>query len=325
MKQNIKKIKMGRKFSLSYDEYTSLRHRRYIGFNLHENECKKTYKTGLIRTYGSCPAENLTQNIKVHLNSFGVCMERDVVGSTQDGAAINKKLMQLTDIVDQLCFNHAIHLGVCDTLYKKNKDINVPAPKETDSDSEEDEHGIYNDNFSFESVNNEINVVYPKILINVRKVVKFIKMSSVRNQIFQKKVTEEFGKEIELHLDVCHRWNSLFSMTAPLLKTKKCLFQTSTELNALGVINKLDFESLASLHAVLEPAKLAVEFLSREDATFSTADTVLKFILSKLFAMNTEIASLLHSNLKKRIDKRINGNVMQLLKCLKVAPSVVPL
>ena len=35
-------------------------------------------------------------------------------------AAINKKLMQLTDIVDQFCFNHAIHLAVCDTLYKKN-------------------------------------------------------------------------------------------------------------------------------------------------------------------------------------------------------------
>ena len=64
-------------------------------------------------------------------------------------------------------------------------------------------------------------------------------MLSVCNQIFQKKVTEEFGKEIELHLDVCHCWNSIFSMTEPLLKTKKCLFLTHTELNALDVINKL--------------------------------------------------------------------------------------
>ena len=44
----------------------------------------------------------------------------------------------------------------------------------------------------------------------------------------------------------------IFSMAEPLLKTKKCLFQTFTELNALDVINKLDFESLASLHAALE-------------------------------------------------------------------------
>ena len=51
-------------------------------------------------------------------------------------------------------------------------------------------------------------------------------------------------------------------MTEPLTKIKKCLFQTFTELNALDVINKLDFESLASLHAALEPAKLAMEFLS---------------------------------------------------------------
>ena len=89
------------------------------------------------------------------------------------------------------------------------------------------------------------------------------------------------------------------------------------------MINKLDFESLASLHAALEPAKLAVEFLSREDATLSTVDTVLEFMLVKLFAMNTEIASLLDSNLNKRVDEKINENVMQLLRCLK-DPSVVP-
>ena len=118
------------------------------------------------------------------------------MGSTQDGAAINKKLMELMDIVDQFCFNHTIHLGVCDTFYKKNKVTNVPIAKETDSDSEEDEHGIYDDNFRFESVKVEINVDYPEILMNAQKVEKFIKMSSVRNQIFQKKVTEEFGKEI---------------------------------------------------------------------------------------------------------------------------------
>ena len=85
-----------------------------------------------------------------------------------------------------------------------------------------------------------------------------------------------------------------FSITEPLLKTKKCLFQTFTELNVLGVINMLDFESLASLHSALEAAKLAVEFFSREDPTLLTADTIFEFMLAKLFAMNTEIASLLH-------------------------------
>ena len=90
-------------------------------------------------------------------------------------------------------------------------------------------------------------------------------------------------------------------------------------MNALDVINNLDFESLASLHTALEPAKLEVEFLSREDTTLSTADTVLELMLAKLFAMNTKIASLLPSNLKRRIDERINENVMQLLRCLKYA------
>ena len=46
-------------------------------------------------------------------------------------------------------------------------------------------------------------------------------------------------------------------------------------------------------------------------------------MLAKLFTMNAEIASLLHSNLKKRVDERIKENVMQLLRCLK-DPSAVP-
>ena len=110
-----------------------------------------------------------------------------MLDSTQDGAGINKKLMQLMDIADQYCFNHAIHLGVCDTLYKKSKVTNIPIALEMDSDSEEDEHGICADNFSFESVKDEINKDYRETIINARKVVKFIKISPVRNQIFQKK------------------------------------------------------------------------------------------------------------------------------------------
>ena len=94
----VEETQMGYKFSLTHYEYTSLRHRRYISVNLHESEGKKIYKTSVIRIFGSCPAESLMQNVKDHLNSFGVCMERDIVGSTQDGAAINKKPMQLMNI-----------------------------------------------------------------------------------------------------------------------------------------------------------------------------------------------------------------------------------
>ena len=124
-------------------------------------------------------------------------------------------------------------------------------------------------------------------------------MSSVHNQIFQKKVTEEFSKEIELHLDVGNLWNSNFLITEPLLKTKKCLFQTFTELNALDVINKLDFESLALLHAALEPAKLAVEFLSSVGETLLTADTVFEFMLAKLFATKYRIRIFIAFKFKK--------------------------
>ena len=128
---------MGYKFSLTHDKYTSLSHRRYIDVTLHKSEGKKTLKTWLIRIFVYRPSESLMQNIKDH-----------------------------ADIVDQFCFNYAIHLGVYDTLHKKNNVTNVPIAEKTDSDPEEDEHGIYDDNFRFESVKDEINVNYPEILMN---------------------------------------------------------------------------------------------------------------------------------------------------------------
>lgn len=320
-----KKIEKGVKFSITHDEYTSSRRRRYIGVNIHESEYMKTYKTGLIRINGSCNAEDLLDKITDHLRSFGLCLFKDIVGSTQDGAAINKKFMRMTDLIQQFCFNHAIHLGVCDTLYKKSKEVPQPVVQfdEDDDEDEDEDEDDYEDNFCLENIEGEQAIHYPEVLKVARKVVKFIKLSSVRNQIFQEKVLAEFGNEIELHLDVKHRWNSMFKMTEPLLKTKKCLFETFAELNSLELINKLDFDALLSLQNALIPVKLAVEYLSKENSTLSTADTVMEFMLNKLNNLNTAIADSFYTNLKKRIYERRNEEVMQLFKCLK-DPSYTP-
>ncbi|KAL3877463.1 hypothetical protein ACJMK2_035165 [Sinanodonta woodiana] len=50
-------------------------------------------------------------------------MERDLVGSTQDGAEGNKKCISHINVIRQFCLNHGLHLGVCDTLYKNSTEM----------------------------------------------------------------------------------------------------------------------------------------------------------------------------------------------------------
>ena len=75
---------------------------------------------------------------------------------------------------------------------------------------------------------------------------KFIWIFSC-HKVFQSKAIEELNSEIYLHLDVKYKWNSIPTMTAPLIKTKRCLFKTFFELNSLHVINQLNFQTLQTL------------------------------------------------------------------------------
>ncbi|KAG5685063.1 hypothetical protein PVAND_014264 [Polypedilum vanderplanki] len=145
--------------------------------------------------------------IKNHLNDFGISLNKDIVGSSQNGAAINKKFIQTSNIIGQFCFNHAIHLAVYDSLYtnKQNND------KTTYEDSNDiDDEDTFEMTTDFEIIEASIdNIDHHHLLKISRKVVKFIKNSSIRKFFNQKSM---FGKEIELHLDVKYRWNSIPTM-----------------------------------------------------------------------------------------------------------------
>jgi len=106
-------------------------------------------------------------------------------------------------------------------------------------------------------------------------------------------------------------------MAESLLKTKISLFETFTDLKELDLINMLDFYSLQNLKDALEPVKLAVEVLSREDATLLTAQTTIDFMLDKLKEQNSVISNELMNNLKRHTDERMNVDVMNLLRSLE--------
>ena len=142
-----------------------------------------------------------------------------MVASTQDGASVNKKYIQNLDVIGQFCLNHGLHLGVCDTLYKKK---HVIEELSSACDNYNNQNDSFDEGTNFEVINDECedDIDYNDLLKNSCKLIKYIKLSSVQNQIFQSKVKALLGKEIELHLDVKTRWNTIPIMLEPLIKTR---------------------------------------------------------------------------------------------------------
>ena len=77
----------GCRLSLTFDECTSLRKRRYLNLNVHSKGL--FWNLGLVRVHGSLPAEKCVQT---KLNDFGLSLDQDIVCITTDGASVMKKI-----------------------------------------------------------------------------------------------------------------------------------------------------------------------------------------------------------------------------------------
>ena len=87
-----------------------------MNVNVHTEN--KFWNLGLCRIIGSMPAEKCVQILQDKLAGFGLSFN-DNVSITTDGAAVMKKVGKILNINQQLCFAHAIHLGVVKVLYTK--------------------------------------------------------------------------------------------------------------------------------------------------------------------------------------------------------------
>lgn len=96
------------RYSLSFDEWTSCRKRRYLGIKLHS--ATLSYGLGLVRIVCSCPANKLKSLNDSTLAEFGLSLNRDIVAVICDGASVNVKLGTDIEPFVQLCINHGLHL-----------------------------------------------------------------------------------------------------------------------------------------------------------------------------------------------------------------------
>lgn len=126
-----KQLQNGGRFSVSLDEWTSVANIRYMNVNVHSGQ--DFYNLGLAEMgEGSYPADRCLDLLREKLAEFEVSLGNHVVGIVSDGATVMKKMGRLSGNVHQLCYTHAIHLAVCDIIYKK-----AAAMPDTELDDEE--------------------------------------------------------------------------------------------------------------------------------------------------------------------------------------------
>jgi hypothetical protein len=316
----IKEIKAeDRKFSITLDEWTSLRNRRFLNVNLHSDQ--NPINLGLIRIKNTCPSEEIERLTNEKLNEFNLTMS-DIVGATTDGAAVMVKFGRNISAVHQQCYNHAMHLGIVDVIFKKigstagdenenNDDCYDESESDYESNDSDDEEAEC-DTFDRADIH--------KMLLNVRKIVRLFKNSPVRNSILQKHVVEEFGKELSLLLDCKTRWNSTETMIERFLRIYESIKAALIDLNLNHqILNETELEMLKELMATLRPVRMAVEKLSSRDANLITSEGILQFVLEELKSnnFNGNINKEVYNALTQRISQRRNEEIVSAMKYLR--------
>lgn len=336
----------GERFCVTFDEWTSLRNRRYLNVTLH-GKGSKIWNLGLVRIRRSATSERLLSLVEKRLMRFNLNMESHIVCIMTDGCATMTKIGKLCPTLQQLCYAHGIQLAVIDVLYKKDKekaakdtdcesdsdsDDDAGCEDENEDDGESDREGELDESNDEEGDDDdgdegdvevedkdEYCVVlsdYLKPLIEkVRKIVKMFKNSPKKNEILQGYVKAEFKNEIGLLLDVKTRWSSLVKMLRRFYDLRNCIKKALIDIDPKTSIDESEVEQISDIVCSLEPIQAAVEALCRRDANLITADATLIFTLKTLREQNTQISMALFQALSQRIQERRtdNSSVLQFL------------
>lgn len=327
IKTIVTKIASGQRFSLTFDEWTSTQNRRFMNLNVHEAG-KYFWNLGLVRVFGSMPAEKCIYLLKMRLIDFEIKLDKNIVGATTDGPNVMKKVGKLLPIIQQLCFAHAIQLAIISVLYSTSiqsdlyeieednlqidNDEEIDEPIEVlnnsddDSDDDPDQDGFLIQNETSAEIDIAHEMIGP-VIKKVRKIVLLFKRSPTKNENYlQKYVKIEFGKVLHLKMDCKTRWSSLFLMLERFNLLKTCIqkafldFATDDSLK----MNETEFKIISDLVLLLAPIKATVEALCRQDANLITADIAMEFMLSKIKEQNCDISRQLFSALSHRIQQR---------------------
>lgn len=138
----------------------------------------------------------------------------------------------------------------------------------------------------------------------------------MRNDLLQNYIKAEFGRELQLVKDCKTRWSSLAAMISRFNLVKQCIFKALIDLRMTSAsysFTEKECNTLTDIELALEPVKLAVSVLCRENATLVTAETTLRFMISKLQSQNSTLSKELVKYLLSRIKERRSSMTSVLL------------
>lgn len=100
----------GLRLSVTNDESTSTRNRRFMNVNVHFAEIFKSL--GMARVHGSLPGEKCAELVLKRLQDYNI-EPYMIVGFTTDAAKVMEKFVKCLpfEVIHQKCFTHGIHLA----------------------------------------------------------------------------------------------------------------------------------------------------------------------------------------------------------------------
>lgn len=291
------------RFSITLDEWTSIRNRRYFNINLHGKD-GKVYNLGLTFIPGKCGAPETRIIVDTVLADFNINFEHDIVAATSDGPNVMKKFGRESPAEMVLCMNHAIHLAVTDVLYRQR--TSDTASEESDSESYDSDHDIV------ERSSREIRPDLKRVLEDTRLIVNLFRRSPLKNGILQDYVRLEHNVEKSLNRDVKTRWNSIETMISRFIEIKNCIKKALIDLNNANLWHEENLTVLEDLLKILNPIKLAVEALSSRKAGILICEAVITTLLGRLAKLESPLAVEFFNCLTRRITERRDSKLYTL-------------
>lgn len=306
-----KRLKLFEKFSITVDEWTDIASRRYLNVTL--QLVAQKIVLGLVPIIESWTSEKTEELIFNRLAEYGVNFNTDIVASSHDGVSVMVKYGRIISAESQCCYNHAIHLTVVDTFYKEINRNHVEDDSSGDEDSEgavdseSDADDYIEDTYIFKN-----RQTHATAITEMRKAIKFFIKSPLRTETLTKHVIVQEGKELKLLLDVKTRWSSLVISIERFLKL---IIPINTALSEFGATeyNQDNIEKLKEMVTILEPLRLAVLELSKEDAK---EDATINYVFHQLQKIKTPLAEECMKNLHIRIENRRKKDLMTLIMFL---------
>lgn len=320
----------GHLVSLTLDEWTSMRGRRYANINAHWNG--KTFCLGLVRCEGSMVAERCRDLVRAVLSTYGL-VEADVIGITTDAAKVMVKMGRQLPFTHQLCIAHGLHLAVMDVIYARENISLIPSGELDDHDGQEedvldgeDEVGVVEEDEpedgDFQVVGIELGNELPlneeyqlkSLISKVRDVVSLFHQSPVKRDALDRHTLADHGRTLGPIGDCKTRWSSTFSMVERFLKIRVSLVKALADVGSNIHFDDCEVRSLGVIADGLKEVQETLTVLCGRSATLLTMDAALTCLLNSI-DKSYPFGAALHKALVTRINKRrtIASNVMQYL------------